>query len=157
MTLSSAAIRSLLNREATVPVIYLLTIEHDDLAQPMRLARNTVGDDIVSNGNTFTAAPFEIEWPSDDEGAPVARLQAINVDRLVGEALESIATPAECTLQIVFANAPNTVERQAVKFQLRNAQWDGGFMSAELSQAYFADEPWPKYRVTPNLFPALFR
>src|SRR5438105_12254339 len=101
MALSTLAIRSLLSREGRVPVILLLTITHPDLAQPIRLARNTVGDNIVSNGSTFTASPFGLEPPSDDEKAPIAKLIAINVDRAIGEALESIVTPAECMLQVV--------------------------------------------------------
>lgn len=157
MALSTAAIRALTRRESEIPVIILLTVTHPDLASPIRLARNTIGDDIVSNGNIFTAAPFELEWPSDDEEAPTAKLTAINVDRAIGEALESIVTPADCTIQVVLATSPNTIERQGVKFQLRNAQWDGGIMTADLGQAYFASEPWPKYRVTPAAFPSLFR
>lgn len=157
MALSTAAKRVLTRRENSVPVIMLLTVTHPDLALPIRLATNTVGDDIVSNGNTFTGAPFEIEWPSDDEESPTAKLTAINVDRAIGEALESIVTPADCTLQVVLATSPNTIEREGVKFQLRNAEWNGGIVTADLGQAYFASEPWPKYRVTPAAFPSLFR
>jgi hypothetical protein len=157
MTLSAPAIRALTRRENDIPIILLLTIEHADLASPLRLARNTVGDNIISNGHTFTAAPFDFEWPQDDENAPVARLTAINVDRAIGEALESIVTPCDCTLQVVMATSPDTIEREGISFQLRNAQWDGGFMTAELTQAYFATEPWPRWRITPRLFPSLFR
>ena len=157
MTLSAAAIRALTARESGEPVIMLLKIDHADLPSPLRIAANTFGDDIVSGGATFTAAPFELEWPTDEEGPPVARLRAMNIDRALGEALESITTPAVCTLFIVMASTPDTVERQGNRFELRNCQWDGGFLTAELTQANFGAEPWPKYRVTPQLFPALFR
>ena len=135
----------------------LLKITHGDLPSPLRIAANTFGNDIVSDGQTFTAAPFELEWPTDDDGPPVARLRAMNIDRAIGEALETITAPAVCTLQIVLASSPDTIERQGNRFELRNCQWDGGFLTAELSQAQFGNEPWPKYRVTPGLFPAIFR
>jgi hypothetical protein len=157
MALSTRTKRAITRRESGEPVLMLLTIEHPDLASPLRLVTNTVGDDILSNGNIFTAAPFQIEWPSDDEEAPTAKLRAFNVDRVVGLMLESIVTPAECTLQVVLATSASTIDREGKKFQLRNAQWDGGEMTADLGQAYFAAEPWPKYRVTPRLFPSLFR
>lgn len=158
MALSAEAIRSLTRRESDRPVILLLTIAHADIAGGvMRLCDNSPGDNIVSNGNTFTAAPFTLDWPSDDEGAPVARLQAINVDRVIGLALEALVTPAVCTLQAVLSTSPDTIERQGLKFELRNTRWDGGFMSAELTQASFLQEPWPRWRVTPRDFPSLFR
>lgn len=157
MSLSNAAIRAFLKRENEVPIILLLKIEHDDLASPIRLARNTVGDDIASNGNVFTAVPFEFDYITDDDNAPTATLTVQNADRAVGLALESIVTPAECTLQIVLATSPDTIEREGLHFQLRNCQWDGWQVTGELSQAYFAQEPWPKWKITPRLFPSLFR
>jgi len=157
LTLSTAAIRALTARESGDPVVMLMKIAHPDLAPDLRIAANTFGDDIVSNGSTFRAAPFDLEWPTDSEGPPIARLRAMNIDRAIGEALESITTPANCTLYIVMASTPDTVERQGNKFEMRNCQWDGGFLTADLTQANFGAEPWPKYRVTPALFPALFR
>lgn len=157
MPLSAAAIRELTKREGGDPVILLLTIEHDDWAEPVRFCTNTIGDDIVSNGETFTAAPFELEWPTDDDKAPVSRLKAFNVDRLLGTALDELVTPCTCTLQAVLASDPDTIQRQALKFELRNTQWDGAFLTGEISQARYGTEPWPAYRVTPNKFPALFR
>jgi hypothetical protein len=157
MAVSVGLKRALTRRENDKPVLYLLTIQHLDLASPLRLVTNTVGDDILSNGNIFTAAPFDILWPSDDEEAPTAQLEVLNVDRAIGEALDSIVTAAECTLQVVLATSPDTIDREGKKFQLRNAQWNGGIMTADLGQAYFASEPWPRYRVTPKSFPSLFR
>lgn len=157
MTLSTQAIRAFTSRESSSPILLLLTIEHPDLASPIRIVKNTVGDDIVSNGDTFIAAPFEMGWPQDDQDAPVTTLTVPNIDRSVGLAIESIVTPAECTMQVVLAETPDTVEREAMKFQLRNCQWDGFSMTGEVSQAYFAQEPWPRWKITPRLFPSLFR
>lgn len=158
MALSAEAIRSLTRREEGRPIILLLTITHADLdGGVMRLCDNSPGDDIVSNGNVFTAAPFSMEWPSDDEGAPVGRIEIFNVDRVIGEALDEIVTPAVCTLEAVLSTSPDVIERQGLKFELRNTRWDGGVASGELTQAQFTQEPWPRWRVSPGRFPSLFR
>lgn len=157
MPLSAAAVRALLAQESSESIIALLTIDHDDLPDPIRVARNTVGDDIVSGGETFIAMPFEIEIPTDSEKAPVARLEVPNVDRSIGQALEELASPAVCTIQIVLASEPDTIDREYAQFELRNAEWDALAVTAELTQANFTGEPWPFLRVTPQWFPALFR
>lgn len=157
MALSSAAVRALLSRETAETVILLLTIEHDDLPAPLRFARNTYGDDIVSNGDTFIGVPFELNWPSDNDETPTAQLETFNVDRAIGQALEDLVDPPVCTLQIVLASSPNTIEREALQFEMRNVRWDALALTCDLTQIQITSEPWPKYRVTPKYFPALFR
>lgn len=157
MALTTAAIRSLLLREGGEPIIALLTIEHDDLDAPIRLARNTTGDDIVSNGETFTAAPWDISWGADTENAPKVEITIVNVDRVAGQAIESITDPALCTVQLILESEPDEIIAEIANLELRNARWDAMVLTAELSHFSFAAEPWPFLRVTPQFFPALFR
>lgn len=156
MTMTAAMVRALLERESE-PVILLLTIEHDDLATPFRVCTNRVGEDIVSNGDTYIGAPIELGFPNDDDETPVAELRCYNVDRLVGLALEELTGPATCTIQAVLASAPDTVEREATLFELRDCEWDGIAVSGHITRARLTTEPCPKYRITPRTFPALFR
>lgn len=157
MALTTAAIRSLLGREGGEPIIALLTIEHADLGAPLRLARNSAGDDIVSNGNTFAAAPWDIAWGADTEEAPKVEITIVNVDRVAGQAIESITDPATCTVQLILASAPDEILIELTNLELRNARWDAMILTAELSHFSFQAEPWPMLRVTPQFFPALFR
>lgn len=161
MTLSAGAIRKLMSRESDDPIIMLMTIDSTELGSPLYFCTNLPGQDIdqdTPGGTiTYTAAPFEITWPDDQEEAPVARLVAMNVDRIVGQALEDLVYPATVTLQAVFASDPDTVEREAAQFELRNARWNAMTLTADISRQGLTTEPCPKYRVTPRLFPALFR
>jgi hypothetical protein len=150
-------VATLLARQADKVLVALLTVSHADLAAPLRLCTGMPGDDIVSGGNTFTAAPFDIGWPNDDDQVPVAQLVAMNVDRAIGQALESINDPAEVTLQAVLASSPDTIERTAAKFQLRNARWNAIQLTADITRNTISTEPCPKYRITPLHFAALFR
>lgn len=157
MALTNAAIRSLLMREGGEPIIALLTVEHDDLDAPIRLARNSTGDDIVSNGETFTAAPWDIAWGSDTQEAPKVEITIVNVDRVAGQAIESITDPATCTVQLILESDPDEILIELTNLELRNARWDAMILTAELSHFSFFAEPWPFPRVTPQFFPALFR
>jgi hypothetical protein len=150
-------VATLLARQADKVLVALLTVSHADLAAPLRLCTGMPGDDIVSGGNTFTAAPFDIGWPNDDDQVPVAQLVAMNVDRAIGQALESINDPAEVTLQAVLASSPDTIERTAAKFQIRNARWNAIQLTADITRNTISTEPCPKYRITPLHFAALFR
>lgn len=157
MTMTTAMVRSLLERDNGEAIILLLTISHASLGTPFRVCTNRVGSDIVSGGNTFIGAPIELGFPNDDDETPVAELRCYNVYRLVGLALEGLTGPATCTIQAVLASAPNTVEREATLFELRDCEWDGIAVSGQLTRARLTSEPCPKYRVTPRTFPALFR
>lgn len=157
MALTPYAISVLLSREQTDPFIVLLTIEHPELGAPIRVARNVVGEDIVSRGETFQAFPFDIDLASDTENAPVARIVVMNADRRVGDALQRIKTACTCSFELVLASTPDIVEKRYARFRLRNVIGDALTISGDLLQFEGSSEPWPYKRVLPSLFPAIFR
>ena len=76
-TLSQAA-RQAINAEATEQVfLLLLTIDHEDLAEPIRVVNNT--ETITSRGELYVAYPFVVE----PLGEPLAMLND-GVGRLFG-------------------------------------------------------------------------
>lgn len=155
--MSAGMVKALLGRETDQVIVFLLTINHASLAAPLRLCTGMAGDDVVSGGNTYTAAPFDISWVSDGEQAPSAQLTALNVDRAVGQALESLTSPADVTIQAVLASSPDTVERTAAYLQLRNARWNAVQLTADITRKAISTEPFPRFRISPLYFKALFR
>lgn len=156
MATTTAAIRKLLSREGGEEAVALLTIDHPDLDAPMRLCRNSVGDDIVSNGDTYTAAPFDIQWVQDNDEAPKVQVSIVNVDRAAWQGLETITEPATCDLAIIYPSDPDELIMPLTGMELRNARGDAIFVQAELSHFSWAAEPFPSLRVTPQFFPGLF-
>jgi hypothetical protein len=154
MALSVQGVRAFLNYAPEEVVCVLLTITHSTLATPIRVTDN--GADIVSNGNTFIAFPFQIDLPADNEQAPVARLTIANVDGSIGEAIDGMTTPPYMTMQIVLASSPNNIEMEFTHFRLQNITVTAVTVEAEVVQASLTAEPWPSIRVTPARFPALF-
>ena len=90
---------------------YLLEITHPDLAQPVRICNDT--QDIVSNGNTFTALAFRISLPDDIENQlPRAKISIDNVGRELTQWIDDSngGRGAQVRVMQVMRDDPNTVE-----------------------------------------------
>lgn len=154
MTLTAPGVRQAVAQHADDPFILLMTIEHEKLDTPIRVARNR--QDVVSRSNTYLAFPFECELPTDSDQAPEARITIANIDRRIGHALERIDTPADVSLELVLASTPDTVERAWTGLSFTQAVWSAASVTIGLSHIAYWDEPWPNKRITPRRFPGLF-
>lgn len=151
---SAEATRQATAQHSDDPFLVLMTLTHATLADPIRIVRNR--KNIVSNGNTFIAYPFEIDLPTDTAESPQARITVANVSRSIGRALEALIEPPDCAIELVLASTPDTIERSWSSFQLTDASWDFKSVVGTLQQLGYWDEPWPKQRVTPTKFPGMF-
>ena len=135
--------------------LVLITIDHDDLAQPIRVVNNT--EDITSNGETFVGFPFDITLPDAREDAPPrARLVIDNVSREIAQAVRTITSAPTVTIEVVRAGDPDTVEQSWPFFKLRNVKWDVAQVSGDLTLEDFTREPYPAGIFSPASFPGLF-
>lgn len=133
----------------------LLIIAHDDISPSIRVVNNT--QDITSNGNVYTAFPFDIELPDAQEsGTPRARLTIDNVSREIAQSIRSISSPPTITIQIIRAAAPDTIELTWAATTLRNIKWDFTKMSGDLLFEGIEVEPFPAGQFSPASFPGLF-
>lgn len=138
------------------PFLILLTIEHPQWTDgPFHVVRNN--EPIVSRGNVYKAYPFNPDLPGDSEESPQARITIANVDREIGERLESVSTPPECTFEIVLASDPDNVERSWPGMSFTNAVWDAFRLTVTLIYLGYSEEPFPNIFVKPNRFPGLYK
>lgn len=141
--------------ESDLPLV-LLTIDHVDLTEPIRVVNNTV--DITSNGLEFIGFPFEIDLPSSPEDAPPSsRLRINNVGREIGQAIRSIQTPADITIQVVRQEDPDTIEGEWHGFRLRNVRYDALTVEGDLVREDLTREQYPFLTYSPAEFPGLAR
>lgn len=155
---STRAIRAWFARRSDDPTITLITFDHDDLDQPVRVAINTVGDDIVSNGLTFTAVgSIQASFVTDDDQPPRGQIGVVNVDGEIGLALQDLEDPVKVTMQAVQASDPDTVEKEIVEFEWRDVEVTSLLVTGSVSHFQLTDEPFPFLRVVPRYFHALFR
>lgn len=157
MTLSTAFKRELTKRESGDPIIYLLTVTHSGLGSTQRFCTNTAGDDIVSGGNTFTAAPFELSIVAQGDGPASVQVSMANVDRAIGLALAPLSGPCTCTVQAVLLSAPNTIEREAGNLLLQDVKCGAITITGTLTRRKLHQEPIPWVSITPKNFPGLAR
>ena len=134
--------------------LVLITIEHANLAAPIRVVNNT--EDVTSGGELFVGYPFDITLPDAREDAPPrGRLVVDNVSREIGEAVRTITTAADVTIQFIRAAAPDTIEKSWTWYKLRNVKWDSLKVTGDLTIEDFTSEPYPGGIFSPASFPAI--
>lgn len=136
-------------------ILFLLTIDHDDLATPFRFVNDT--NDIVSNGDTYIAYPFQITLPNSGEDiVPMMSLVIDNIHRDIVETIRTITSPPTITVDIVLASSPDTIEATWPEFTLRDVTYDRITISGTLGVELLQQEPFPADSYTPVHFPGLF-
>lgn len=152
---SPAAEQAALAESSDEAFITLITIDHSDLSQPIRVCND--GQDLVSRGATFIAMAFHDEKPGDDEtGVTAGRLAVQNVSQEIVLALRSITSKPSVLLEIVRASDPDTVEQSFDGLRISEASWDVLIVEAPVDSEDFLSEPYPKDSFTPALFPGMF-
>jgi hypothetical protein len=142
-------------QETSEAFLILITIDHDDLATPIRVTSDAV--DTTSRSNLFIAFPFDIILPADDgETPPAARLTIDNVSREIGQAIRSISTPPSVTIEIVLSSDVDTVEASFPYFELTDVQYDDLTVSGALTIQNLSSEPYPAESFIPSTHPGLF-
>jgi hypothetical protein len=143
------------SQETSEVFIVLITIDHDDLAAPIRVCSNSV--DIVSRGNTYIAYPFEITLPDDsDEKISAGSITIDNVSGEIAKGVRLLQTPPTVSIEVVLASSPDTVEASFTNFELINVQYDANTIRGNLSIQNFMTEPYPGGIMGPSNFRGIF-
>ena len=154
-SLSGATLQALNAPGTGEAFLILLTLDHADLAQPIRVTSDTVAT--ASRDHDFVPYPFEIILPDDlDSRAPRAKLVIDNVDRQIVQAVRSLSSAPTVLIEIIRAADPETVEAQFVDFRLTNVSYDAHRVEGNLTLEDFTAEPFPAAVFSPGLFPGLF-
>lgn len=154
-SLSTLARIAVCGAETQDAFIILLTLAHPDLSAPIRVCSDAV--DMNSRGAVFTAFPFALTLPDDDDSQqPRARLSIDNVDRQIVAAVRAISSSPSVLIEIVRAQTPDTVEAAFADFRLTDVTYDSHRVEGNLTIEDFTAEPYPAACFTPALFSGLF-
>ena len=153
--LSTAAKNSIYSQETSLAWFIILELDHADLSSPIRVVNNDV--DIVSNGDTYSAFPFQVTLPDEREDRPpTVRLVIGNVDLQIVTALLSITSAPTVDLSVVTSNDYDTLEVGPLSFNLKDVSYDSIVVEGNLVFEPILDEPFPANRFIPSSFPGLF-
>ena len=134
----------------------LLTLSHASMSEPIRVVND--GRDLISRGTTYQSFPFEIDWPSEADGAPgPVKLRIANADRRIVQAIRELSGEALIAkLELVLASEPDDVFAGPVTFKMRSAPYNAEWVEADLTFDDPLDEPCPADEFSPSNAPALF-
>lgn len=148
--------------------VWLLTIYHRDLPQPIRVSsdatvrlyetQDAIMYGTISNGQQYLYAGFEAALLVDDTGTiPQVQISIPNAHRSIIEAIESMGSgPVKVDLQLVFADDPNRVEVDIKGLHLTKITYDESAISGVISREILFNEPFPTRSFTPQEWPFLF-
>lgn len=152
---SDASKAELFAQETDACFAYLLVIEHPSLEEPLRF--NDSGEDIVSNGETYSAFPFELSLPDDDENAaPRAKLRIDNTTREIVATIRTLRPAPTAHFMVIRTDDPDVIEAEFPDFKLSNVTYDVNVVEADLTVEYFTAEPYPGDTFNPADFPGIF-
>lgn len=145
-------------QETGEALLALISITHATISGgPLRFVQNM--QDLVSNGSTYTAFPFQITLPDDtDDGLAKVTLKIDNVDRSIATAIRRMPpnSPPTVTVDLVLASQPDTVEISISDLTLRHISGDLFAIEGELRMDEEDLTPFPEGSLTPQEFPGLF-
>lgn len=156
-SINAATIRKMNDSHSDEAFFTLIEIKHSDFTN-VRLVNNT--EDIVSDGSTYTAFPFSIILPVDNESAQpefTVRVQNANLE-LVNE-FRTIAGGSErvtCDIGVIALSDPDTLLAEWTDFELTDVQYNADVMTFTLSIDWLMSEAFPAASMTPNNFPGIF-
>jgi Domain of unknown function (DUF1833) len=157
--------KALFGQESGEVPIFLLTITHPDLPEPIYLttdATERLGTDplvygAVSRGVTYLYAGVEIMLPDEqDKSPPTSKLIVANVGRDLIPLARSVNSPPSVRIETVLASSLDVVEIEWPKFDMSNLTYDANQLTFDLTVDSLATEPFPSGTFSPAYFPGLF-
>lgn len=156
-TLSTETLRALYSQESGEVFAPLLTISHPDLVDPVRIVGDMVN--LTKGTDTYTAAPFSYELPSDQEGKIQSiKIRIENVSRVLVQTIREIASSPTMTFEIVRVADPTDVVAGPFTMRLDKVSYNAITIEGTLGRARRLDVEFPRtdYSYTPPNFPGMF-
>jgi hypothetical protein len=150
--LSAAMLEAIHDAQTDEAVLTMVEIG-DGVEAPLRLVCNPVN--IVAGGYTYLGYPFKLELPKQSGEGRASQLIVDNVDRDLVRLVRELDEAPGVYIKIVLASDPDTIEMQLAGLRLRNADWDVGQVSGDLTFEDTLSEPAAD-TMTPGRFPGLF-
>lgn len=156
-TISAAATKALMDESTSSAFPLLLEITHPSLGTPIRVTNN--GVDLVYDANTYTAYPFRIDLPDEDNNKiSNARITIDNIDRslmaIIRGSGESLAIK---TIATFYNNDSGTLFEPLAQweFRLDNVVYNIDTITAELVYEDRMNNRLPAMSFTPFSFPGI--
>lgn len=152
----TAAQRHKLNRDPVVdPHIILLEFSEDGQGVIIRAAINT--EDVVHNGETYTAAAIKATLPSAQNKEVTASLSASNTERILGRAIDAAKKRINVRIILIDYALPDVavIDTQDL-LVATSSSVSGVSVEMQLGPRSTLQEPVPARRTTRSTFPGVW-
>jgi hypothetical protein len=162
-TISEDGLRQILSQETGDVFLALVTIDHEDLTEAIRVANNN--EDIEHDGYTYKAFPFEVNLPGEsEETMPRATLKIDVVDQQITQVVRQLETSPNVTLEVIRVSIdPSTQDKTVTSeisvgdFILSNVSYNHMTLSATIGyEENFLSQNATKDIFDKHLFPGIF-
>lgn len=146
-------------------VFTLLTFEHPDLEEPIRITTNPMVRltteplvyGLISRGEEYVFLPASIVLPPEgDKAVPRYKIDIDNVDRSMTEIVRSIQGDAIVIIEVMSSLDLENPIRPGVRTAVRSASITATRISLEVVGDPLITEPFPGVTFTSDRFPGLF-
>lgn len=152
--LSLHAVDQLYRSNSEDPILLLLEL-HFPNNDAYYLVNNT--EDIISNGQTYTAFPFNFSLPNDDtDSPPELTISLSNVGLELIDSFRSNIQDITGSIKIVFASFPDFVELEITTLEVKSMSFDKSFINLNLGYEDILTVSIPSESYTPTEFPGLY-
>lgn len=145
-------------------VVFLLTITHPELADPIRLTTDPTERKsdtplvyrTMSRGEEYLYVGVDITLPDEqDKAPPASKLTIANVTRELIPLARSVSTPPAVKIEAVLASALDDVEMVWPAMDMTNLTYDAASLQFDLTMDALVTEPYPSGTFSPAAFPGL--
>ena len=138
-----------------VAFLFLMTIVDTESGQTFRVVNNL--EDVVSNGYTYTAFPFEITLPPDDGGTPQSmKVSTFNASRDLIEILRGTLEPPEVMVELITSNNPNDIHKRIDFLRVAGLEYNALSVSFDLVATSAFARQTQRHTYNQAEFPGLF-
>jgi len=141
MPLSDRMKELMLQQHSDLCLVKLITIEHPDLEEPIRVC--DYDSDFEAESRNFISMQFKVSLADEkDDESPKMQIEISNVTGEVLEHLRPLTTRPTVTLEVVYDKFPDDIELTCPEFELSDVTWDAITVSGVLSVEDFINEPF---------------
>lgn len=133
--------------------LWLMTIR--DTSTTLHVVNNL--EDVTSNGQVFTAFPFEVTLPPDDGGTPQSlKVTTVNASRDLIEIIRGTLEPPTVKLDLITSNNPSLIHKTIDFMQVGGVEYDALTVGFDLVSSSAFARKTQQHTYNQAEFPGLF-
>lgn len=153
--LSPELLAQLFAQESKDPFLTLVTLNHADFVEPVRLVNNS--ENIISRGEEYIAFPMNIRFPVDDgETARDFTIEFDNVSLYLIDEIRSVVDPMDVTIELILASMPDVPQISQGELKIQTLTYNASKISGRMMLDNFLNTEMTSEKYGPANFPGLF-